>query len=262
MNQRLVDIFKDTQKMFNEPDVANAIQNSISKTKLYKEDEWPESDYSGSLAKVTVTKFKSIEAASYYKRKFPDLQVCVLNFASATHPGGGVNTGASAQEESICRITTLYPVLNTSDNQKNFYSFHKNRHNAAYTDTVIYTPDIMILKSDTPSPTRFHPSKRQLVNVITCAAPNCKHLSSNIDLYTMHVKRARHILSIAAANKNDIIILGAFGCGAFQNPPEIVAKAYKEAISDYMTAFEEINFAVYCNPKDTKNFSVFKETLL
>lgn len=62
----------------------------------------------------------------------------------------------------------------------------------------------------------------------------------------LHKKRAHHLLAIAAANGADIVILGAFGCGAFQNPPPIVAEAYKDVLPVFEGAFREIVFAIYC----------------
>ena len=55
-------------------------------------------------AKVIVSKKRSLEAASAYK----DLNVCVHNFASASNPGGGVTRGANAQEECLCRCSSLF----------------------------------------------------------------------------------------------------------------------------------------------------------
>lgn len=260
MKQSLIDVFNDTQKIFKENSIASMISESISNTKIYADKQSIGFDKLSKDAKVTVTKFKTIESASYYKRKFPDKQVCILNFASATNPGGGVLRGSTAQEESICRVTTLYPVLNTQANQKAFYQMHKNRHNAAYTSTIIYTPGIAILKNDT-SFSRL--KQHQLINVITCAAPNLKAINLTYDqLYAIHVERAKRVLSVAAANRNDIIVLGAFGCGAFQNPPDIVASAYKDVIPDFKSSFDEINFAVYCSPRDLTNFNAFKKVLI
>lgn len=71
-------------------------------------------------------------------------------------------------------------------------------------------------------------------------------------------KRDTHILDIAASNGTDVVILGAFGCGAFQNDPNIVARAYKEILPSYKNVFDEIVFAVYCSPRDTVNFDTFK----
>ena len=59
----------------------------------------------------------------------------------------------------------------------------------------------------------------------------------------------------------EVVVLGAFGCGAFMNNPEIVARAAKTVIAEYRYAFRAIEFAVYCSPKDEKNYKVFERVL-
>ena len=59
-------------------------------------------------ATLTVSKKRTLEAASCYK----GMKTAVLNFASAVNPGGGVTKGASAQEEALCRCSSLYFNLN------------------------------------------------------------------------------------------------------------------------------------------------------
>lgn len=84
---------------------------------------------------------------------------------------------------------------------------------------------------------------------------------SNDDLQKLHEKRMRRVLEIAAKKGNDVVILGAFGCGAFGNPPEVVARAMKTVVDEYRNAFETIEFAVYCPPRDDSNYRTFKEIL-
>ena len=59
----------------------------------------------------------------------------------------------------------------------------------------------------------------------------------------------------------DTVILGAFGCGAFRNDPHAVASAAANVLSDYIYAFENIEFAVYCRPNDDFNYRVFNSVL-
>lgn len=55
--------------------------------------------------------------------------------------------------------------------------------------------------------------------------------------------------------------MGAFGCGAFQNPSHVVAEAYKRLMKEYDGVFESVEFAVYCPPKDSSNYDVFARIL-
>ena len=68
-------------------------------------------------------------------------------------------------------------------------------------------------------------------------------------------ERIKRILELAAKEKVEVLILGAFGCGAFENPPEIVADIFASLIKLYN--FETVEFAVFCR-NDIKNYDVFE----
>lgn len=54
------------------------------------------------------------------------------------------------------------------------------------------------------------------------------------------------------------LVLGAFGCGAFCNVPEVVAEAFERALTTVPHRFEEICFAIL-RENDTTNYAVFKK---
>ena len=199
-----------------------------------------------------------------------------MNFASATNPGGGVTKGSSAQEEAICRCSTLYQNLKEEKVWKKFYAPHRRAHDPLHNDDCIYTPGVMVFKSDTDYPQLLPEDKWYSVNVLTCAAPNLWERPSNEmnagdgdaavhisreDLQALHEKRMRRVLEIAWAKGNEVVILGAFGCGAFRNPPAVVAQAMKTAVQEYRKNFETIEFAVYCGTQYDTNYRVFQQIL-
>lgn len=274
--ERNVEIFQDTEKRCKSHAVLKqAIKTSSEKQVIYREGDTvggkAESSGREGQTKIVVSKKRSFEAASGY----PGKQVCVHNFASATNPGGGVTRGSSAQEECLCRTSTLYFNLNEKKIWDGFYGPHRAMRNALYNDDCIYTPGVVVFKDDSANPTVLPENDWYSVNVLTCAAPNLREKPSNRmnpnagervivssqELLDIHVKRGRHIFEVAKANGNEVLILGAFGCGAFQNSPEVVAEAYTKLLAEFEGDFETIEFAVYCSPKDTTNFDVFQRKI-
>lgn len=276
--EELIEVFEDTQRWYKEDaELAAAVKDSIAGTVVYDADNYPTLPKSAQAQKmnVCVTKSRTFEAAMRLRKKYPDKRIAVHNFASATNPGGGVTRGSRAQEECLCRCSTLYPTLTTPDLWEKYYRFHRNRHDVRYTDTCIYTPGVWIIKTDENAPQRMQKQDWCKVDVMTCAAPNLRANPYNVmnpgsgeavqltdeELLKLHQKRARHMLSVAAANGAEVLVLGAFGCGAFQNKPEVVAEAYQEVLKEFAGRFAEVEFAVYCTPRDQKNYEAFRRII-
>lgn len=269
-------IFEDTERLCKNNDrLKKSVEEATDKQKLILEYETLSEvnrQIYDKAADVVVSKKRTLEAAENYK----SMKVAVHNFASASNPGGGVVNGASAQEECICRCTGLYFNLNTKPMWEGFYSPHRHAHDPIHNDDIIYTPNVTVFKKDVANPFLMSEEDWYDVNVITCAAPNLRNKPSNKfnsgdgdksvsvgdkELQAIHEKRLRRILDVAVLEGNEVVILGAFGCGAFMNNPNVVAEAAKNVIDDYLRAFKHIEFAVYCSPKDDTNYRVFDKVM-
>lgn len=178
-------------------------------------------------------------------------RVALLNFANPVEPGGGVLRGANAQEESLCRASNLYPCL-TGANAAAYYAFHQQeaRANQALpgSDRLLYTPGVTFFKEESPEGEVFARHWFR-ADVITCAAPFFPHPSLALpedELLRLLTGRIANILEAAMANRCDALVLGAFGCGAFNNPPRVVAQAFRQVLGmpRYARAFREICFAI------------------
>lgn len=271
-----VEIFKDTEKLVkNNERIKASVKASTNRQKLILENDIIECGKEvkkRECAKIVVSQKRTFDAASEYK----GTKTAVHNFASATNPGGGVVRGANAQEECLCRCSGLYFNLNEQNMWDGFYRPHRASRDPIHNDDIIFTPEVLVFKTDTVNPKLLPEADWYKVDVITCAAPNLRDKSSNRfnqgdgvkknkisdeELLLIHEKRLQRILDIAVAEREEVVILGAFGCGAFSNNPEVVALAAKNVIKKYLNTFKVIEFAVYCNPKDNRNFETFKRVL-
>ena len=185
---------------------------------------------------------RTFEAASKYTGK----KICCLDFANNHHIGGSP-WSSNAQEESMCRVSTLYPCLYAQ--KKDFYEKHSadyDLHKIDYmgNDDLILMPEDSWFSAD----------------VIVSAAPQLfsAEQAGREELRKVLYSRIKRILDVAAKEKEEVLILGAFGCGAFRNPPDLVAEVFESLVKNY--SFETVEFAVFCRD-DATNFDRFNEKL-
>ena len=150
---------------------------------------------------------------------------------------------------------------------------HRELNNPLYNNDCIYTPDVVVFKSDTDFPETMPESQWWKVDIITCAAPNLRRIPSNEmnpnagseaanislgDLRELLRGRITRIFQVAMRSGAQVLILGAFGCGAFKNPPKLVAEVFGEVMRKYDGAFDVIEYAVYHTEREKGNYEAFR----
>lgn len=167
-----------------------------------------------------------------------DRQICVLNFASYFKPGGGFLKGSYAQEESLCHVSGLYPILDSMI----IYKARAKRKDMpeTYLDEVIYSPAVpfTMARGSITAPVLF--------DVISCAAPNCNRVPISKARYVdlAITNRIEAIVTLPYLNGCDTLILGAWGCGVFRNNPEFVAKVFAKTLQSYGKLYKKVVFAL------------------
>ncbi|MBE6813612.1 MAG: TIGR02452 family protein [Ruminococcaceae bacterium] len=242
----LISIFRDTQNMSLNGALKNKTEKAQQSTRVYSENftasKSRKSDFDRNITVTAGTTFATA-------KRFIGLgKTAVLNFANPHFPGGGVENGAMAQEECLCRSSNLYPCLTTSEAEKNFYAYHRDLKHHFFSDRLIYTHDVTVFKTDDDAPQLMSEDAWFDVDVITCAAPYLakRKYTNQAALRELFKQRIRNIFEAAIDNDVDVLILGAFGCGAFKNPPDLVADCFYDVLrySNYKDFFKEIVFAI------------------
>ena len=114
-------------------------------------------------------------------------------------------------------------------------------------DDVIYTPDVIVFKTDERTdpvwPQMMPHEDWYKVDVITCAAPELWYGHIKPDDYeALITQRIKRILDVAAKAGAEVLILGKWGCGAFKNPIDVVARTFRTLLRNYN--FEIVEFAL------------------
>lgn len=215
--------------------------------------------------------FSMAQEQQKYEFLFPDKKqesVLVLNFANPVHPGGGVRSGAMAQEEDLCRRSSLLLSLESQQAQM-YYQYNRSLHSSMSSDAILLSPYVEIIKDANGELM----DESVVVSVMTCAAPNIAHGLeglSDAQYRELFYNRICGMLKCAAYWGYEVLTLGAFGCGAFGNDAKVVSdlfyKALKEFNYDGMSAesfFRRIDFAVTARSSDynfhefSRNFAYF-----
>lgn len=191
----------------------------------------------------------------------PLRRIGVLNFASAKHPGGGFLTGAQAQEESIARSSTLYPILMTETGQQ-FYKVHKKIEkvhrdtgtNGYYTHAMLYSPGVTVFRDDAGGWTT--PLD---VDIVTSAAVNAgvvrgkgrtpgQDQKTETEIAAEMRERMARVLCLFERHGVKDLVLGSFGTGVFRNSIPVVAGIWAELLvgdsARFKSSFDRVLFAV------------------
>ena len=150
------------------------------------------------------------EIVSDPKRFSPDDRVLVLNFANPVHIGGGVRQGAKAQEEDLCRQSSLLLSLE-SEEAFSYYSYNRSLHTVLGSDAMIISPNVEIIRDQNGDLL----DDTAAVSVLTCAAPYIRDgfEGKTFDEYrTMMKRRIRGMLYVAAHEGYTHPVFGARGC--------------------------------------------------
>lgn len=199
----------------------------------------------------------------------------VINFASFTTPGGGVRKGSRAQEENICRRTNLFESIFRFrvDLAKDYaLPVEEKQYPLPVNHGAIYSPSITVFRASDKENYEFLDEPFG-IDVITIAALKNPGLDSkgHMNAWSKNItkQKIRTMLNLGIYWENDSLVLGAFGCGAFANPPEDVATLFKEVLNEpeYKDKFDKLVFAVLDDGNSHKehnprgNYLPFKEIL-
>ena len=183
------------------------------------------------------------------------LNPCVLNLASGHNPGGGVVNGAGAQEENLFRRTNLFLSLYQFASFANEYGIKKHTKSYPLNKNTggIYSADITVFRGSEKNGYCLlkNPYNVSIVTVSAISKPDL--IKKNDKLYITDSlveptkEKIRTILRIAGKYNHECLVLGAFGCGAFANPPNHMAELFKEVFAEeeFAAKFKLVVFSIF-----------------
>jgi len=221
---------------------------SMEKTQYYPHNTSVMVGYEETDCKIEVTKEKTHEALMRFD--FDD-DVVILNFASAKRAGGGWLRGAKAQEEDLALSSSLFMCLKS---KPDYYKDNIAKF-PLYTDGIIYSGRVPFFRDKDLEKCELYTG-----SVITCPAPNVSGnacFTNDREIAKIINRRAKKILGVARLHNHKKIILGAWGCGVFNNDAKMVAKTFKKALAE-VGGFDYVCFAIYDQTNDN-TYNIFKE---
>jgi len=159
--------------------------------------------------------------------------------------------GASAQEESIARSSTLYLSLRTPQATP-FYKLHVRDNRAGfYSHAMLYSPSVAIFRNDEGGwLCPYH------VDIVTSPAVNAglvrklrgRRPETERRILSVMKERMGRILALFERSEVRNLVLGSFGTGVFQNDIEPLAKIWGELLcapgARFADSFDQVIFAI------------------
>ena len=223
-------------------------KNTIFYTKLA-----PVTQSKGYDTEVEVANIDCLKAAESLVKEKGYERVCVLNMASFIRPGGGVTKGSKAQEEDLCRRTNLFMSIGQYHELGLPYGINIDKEHSYPLPAMfgaIYSPGVTVFREGSKDLYRYmeEPFKADVISIAALRKPRLDFNNEYADneAYGRMEVKIRQMFLAPAANGCEVLVLGAFGCGAYQNPPKVVANIFKDVLETepYSGLYKKIVFAV------------------
>ncbi|ADY14396.1 TIGR02452 family protein [Sphaerochaeta globosa] len=232
----------------------------LEKSELYQQELQVERPREDRTTRIEVKELDTLKAAQLLSNPL------VLNMANRHQPGGGVLDGAGAQEEYLFRVSNYFRFLyQFSDTGSSFMvprreeSYPLDRNYGG-----VYSPSVSVFRSTEQEgyAKLEQPFEVSCVAVAAISQPNL--LSDHTEHYWLEdsfieptKRKIRTIFNIAILHNHTHLVLGAFGCGAFKNPPNHIALLFKEVLEEplYKNQFSHILFAILDNHNSYRWFN-------
>lgn len=249
-------------------DLSNDI---LSGSKIYQDRiEIANSDNTYNSPNIYVVEMDCLECARQIQ--ISNDEVCVLNNASPRYPGGSVMYGPGAQEEYLCKCSNYYQGLfqygiNDEIYKKYVSQMAMQRYPLDINYGGCYVPEITIFRGTAEQGYRLI-DKPWKINII--AVPALSDPDIHIDVQgkcrlresdkVITLNKIRTIFNIARINNQCNLVLTAWGCGAYRNPPEEIAILFREVLIEegYAKSFERIFFSII---NTNENYRIFYSIL-
>jgi uncharacterized protein (TIGR02452 family) len=174
--------------------------------------------------------------------------------ASGKNPGGGVKGGAGAQEENIFRRTNLFKSLYQFVDYAAQYGIKRSEHSYPLDRNTggIYSKGITVFRAsdDGGYVLLKKPFQVSFTSVPAINRPELEKIENQYYIAKHLVEptreKMRTILRIAGKYKHDALVLSAFGCGAFANPPYHIALLFSEVFNEreFINRFKQVVFSI------------------
>lgn len=177
----------------------------------------------------------------------------LLNMANRRTPGGGVLNGARAQEETLFRRSNLCASLYRYD------EYHASLIGVGPADDGCYPMDrntggiysgrVMFFRAGANEEDALLENPFECA-VVSVAAINRPDLDADGRLTDWAIaatkQKIRTMFRIGLIHRHDAIVLGAWGCGAFRNPPEHMAELFDDVLHEpeFANKYRCVRFAI------------------
>ena len=160
----------------------------------------------------------------------------ILNFSGINKPNGMVAKGYKAQEESICRRSDLAQGLSqyyTPDWAASVCVPHKeNRYPLDPLYGCVYTPQATIFRTGESLGCALLDEPFRLAFLSTGAIRKRDVADFGEKDAAITRERIRTVFRAGLERGHDCLILGAWGCGAFKNPVDVMAGLFNEVLTE------------------------------